>query len=407
MLSILNNSTANRTVRTLGRTYTTLQDSVGRLASGQRVRTAKDDPAALAIRELLRSDVATHGQARRNALDAISMIDVAEGACQQIADNLVRMNQLAHQAATDTYSDDQKLLMRDEFENLVSEITRVAESVEFNGNQLLSGSGSTPQIHLGSNETEDLVPVEAMDLRAEALGLGNPIYRKASSVAMGDPLIATNSEEGNYLEAVGGSFDSLLEVRVRDVDTDAVLESYSVAFAPNQVRSLEQVVSAINLDAGADVASAFEVIDNKWTLKIDAQTAGKNYVDVNGTYKLRWMQAGWLVDADFHRTDGDPTKWLDLADGTTTARDAIDQAIEKVADYRAKLGAAKNRLEHASDVLAVEAQSKLASESRISDVDVATEMGRMTRQQVLAQAGTSLLSQANAIPEMALRLLSS
>jgi flagellin-like hook-associated protein FlgL len=162
----------------------------------------------------------------------------------------------------------------------------------------------------------------------------------------------------------------------------------------------------LNRSAGRQVASAIEVIEGKWTLKAEAASVGKNSAWIAGGNGMEWVAGGLVVYGDSRGTDGDPWLWRDLADGTTDARDAVDQAIRAVADYRAMLGATENRLGHAAGVLGVEAETKLASQSRIIDVDVAKEMGQMTRQQVLAQAGTSLLSQASTMPEMALHLLS-
>lgn len=406
MLSIMNNVAASNTARIVGKTYGSLSRSVERLSSGKRVNKASDDPAAMAVGELLRADVAGHVQSRRNAIDARSMTQIADGACQQIQDILVRMEQLAHQAATDTYSADQKTMMQEEFDQLNGEITRIAESVEFNGNKLLSGGGAPINAHLGSSQPEDLIPVRAADLTAESLGLGNPDRKRGSTIAMNRQDVPVSSVDDPFVVANGGVGDSSLRIEVKDIDSGAIIEDHRVFAAPGETLSLAQVVVGLNRSAGRQVASAIEVIEGKWTLKAEAASVGKNSAWIAGGNGMEWVAGGLVVYGDSRGTDGDPWLWRDLADGTTDARDAVDQAIRAVADYRAMLGATENRLGHAAGVLGVEAETKLASQSRIIDVDVAKEMGQMTRQQVLAQAGTSLLSQASTMPEMALHLLS-
>jgi flagellin len=268
MLSVKNNIMAENTARHLGRAYNSLGKSVERLSSGLRVASAKDDAAGMAVRELLRADVAVLEQSTRNASDGISMLQASEGALGVIDEIMVRMSTLAEQAATGTYSADQLSIMQAEFTSLGSEITRIADSTDFNGNNLIGAAGVDVDVHLGNGSS---VTLTAENLTAEGMG-----------------------------------------------------------------------IDGATLDISADAEAALT---------------------------------------------------------------ALNAAIVQKDGRRAAFGYTMNRLEAAVNVLNVQSENLLAAESRISDVDVATEMAQMTRNQVLSQAGVSMLAQANRLPQMALQLL--
>jgi flagellin len=268
MLTIKTNVMSMNAARHLGESYNALGDSVERLSSGLRINSAKDDAAGLAVRELMRADIVALQQGARNAQDGISLIQTMEGAMQTIDDMLVRMKQLAEQAATGVYSSSQRTIMNAEFAEIAAEINRVAAATEFNGINMLNNSAAV-SIHFG----------DASD---------------------------TISVTGKIMTTTGLS-----------------IQNVSLATAASAVAALTTLDSAI------------------------------------GT--------------------------------ATTAR----------ADFGAKM----NRLENTVGLLDTAAENMQASESRISDVDVAAEMANLTRNQVLAQAGTSMLAQANSIPQMALTLL--
>lgn len=268
MLAIKNNIMSINAARHLGRTYESLASSVEKLSSGLRINSAKDDAAGLAVRELMRADIAVLQQGARNALDGISLLQTMEGSMQTIDDLLIRMKQLAEQAATGVYSDTQRAIMDNEFDEIASEINRLAASTDFNGISMLDNSASI-SIHFG--DASDAITVVGKDITTSGLGIS----------------------------------------------------TLSIASDTSAVAALATLDSAISI--------------------------------------------------------------------ATTAR----------ADFGAKM----NRLENTVSLLETEAENLQASESRISDVDVAMEMAALTRNQVLAQAGTAMLAQANAIPQMALTLL--
>ncbi len=269
MLVIKNNIMAANAARHLGQSYDALATSVERLSSGLRINTAKDDAAGLAVRELMRADIAVLQQGARNAQDGISLLQTAEGGMQTIDNLLVRMKQLAEQAATGTYTSDQLSIMDTEFDELAEEIERIAGSAKFNGTSLLDSATGTVSVVFGT--ADDAITVNMKDMTKEGLGI--------------DALSITSD------------------------------------------------------------------------------------------------------------------------DSAMTALSTLDTAIGTATTARAEFGAKMNRLMTSVEVLNIQAENLMSAESRVSDVDVATEMAAMTRNQVLAQAGVAMLAQANMMPTMALTLL--
>ena len=151
MLAIKNNIMAANAARHLGTSYDALAQSVERLSSGLRINSAKDDAAGLAVRELMRADIAVLEQGARNANDGISMLQTFEGAMGTIDEALVRMKQLAEQAATGSYSSAQRTIMDNEFTEMAQEINRIAGATTFNGNTLLNSATATIAIQFGES----------------------------------------------------------------------------------------------------------------------------------------------------------------------------------------------------------------------------------------------------------------
>ncbi|MHC4237933.1 MAG: flagellin N-terminal helical domain-containing protein [Planctomycetota bacterium] len=268
MLAIKNNIMAQNAARHLGGSYANLAKSIERLSSGLRINSAKDDAAGLAVRELMRADIAVTKQGSRNAMDAISMLQTMEGAMGTVDAILIRMKELAEQAATGSYSDQQRNIMNNEFAQMVEEIDRIATTTNFNSVNLLNSASGSSMVHFGVGSS---ITVNGVDIQSSALGL----------------------------------------------------DSASVSTTTNAATALGLVDTAINLKDSA----------------------------------------------------------------------------------RASFGYMMNRLESTNEVLNIQAENLMAAESRVSDVDVATEMAALTRNQVLAQAGVSMLGQANTMPQMALSLL--
>ncbi|MGE4296408.1 MAG: flagellin [Desulfovibrionaceae bacterium] len=291
-LVINHNMMAMNAARNLSTSYSRLSTSTQRLSSGLRVNTAADDAAGLAIRELMRADISTMNQGIRNANDAISMMQTADGALQVIDEKLVRMKELAEQAATGTYNSNQRLMIESEYQAMASEITRIANATDFNGIHLLDGHMSG--VHDGSG-------LQSMGALKIHFGTGN------------------DSAEDYYYVTIGGA-------------------------------------TASHLGVG------------------NASVAGPGY-----TISTQ-LQA-------------------------QLALDAINSAIISKDNIRASLGALQNRLENTVTNLSIQAENLQASESRISDVDVASEMTEFVRNQILTQGAVAMLAQANSLPRLALQLI--
>lgn len=402
MLAIKNNIMAANAARHLGHSYDALARSVERLSSGLRINSAKDDAAGLAVRELLRADIAVLKQAARNAADGISMIQTGEGAMGEIDTILIRMRELAEQASTGSYSSDQRTIMHNEYTELAAEITRIAESTDFNDNKLLDSTNAV-DIHVGSGN----ITITPQKMDAAALTVATTVSVKEThvnkrTVAAGSDLYITAAE------IVTGANDQFIFQFGSEGTVALDLSSYESTGI-----SLNQLVSDINDEVVADgagtayaCASALYSSDyNSYALQMQARNAGTAEFAITDTNSIEILNS---VSGDFtEKQNGgiDTGNDLTTAAGAQDALLTIETAITAKDTYRARLGYWMNRLEAAESVLGVQAENLLTSESRISDIDVATEMASMTRMQVLAQAGVAMLAQANSMPQMALTLL--
>jgi len=411
MLAIKNNLMAENAARHLGQSYDVLAQSVERLSSGLRINSAKDDAAGLAVRELIRADAAALGQGSRNAQDAISMLQTSEGAMQVIDDLLVRMKELAEQASTGSYSVAQRSIMNDEFTQLSNEITRIAESTSFNDITLLDPTltgGATSAsylIHIASDTTID---VKAKPMDASALGVKVTGGTKETwiSSAIGGVAVADN------VAIAAGSIDvddQVFEFKFSATGSYAkvALNSYSATGITlntlvNEINTAWQAAGYSGYVAYAD----FDTDAKQYKLKIENPDTGDEEFKLNGAH----ASAIGVFDssADFSNTvAGSAGSNMNLltTSAATSALAAVTSGIKVKDVYRASLGYMMNRLEAATSILKIQRENLLAAESRVSDVDVATEVAKMTRNQVLAQAGISMLAQANTMPQMALSLL--
>jgi flagellin len=404
MLAIKNNLMAANAARHLGQSYDALARSVERLSSGLRINSAKDDAAGLAVRELLRADVATLRQAGRNAADGINMIQTSEGAMGEVDSILIRMKELAEQASTGSYSAAQRTIMNNEYTQLSAEITRIAQSTDFNDNQLLNSTNSV-SIHVG---TTDMITITPELMTATALSVGTTAATKETYV--NKRTVASADDE--YLSATdisgtGGTDFQFVFVFGSESSATVDLSAYDTTGI-----SLNLLVDAINdqveTTSGTRYAAATALYNStykSYSLQMQARNSGST-----SEFAITDTNSIGILDAigDFTETqDGAAGTGNDLttATGAQAALTTIETAINTKDTYRAKLGYWMNRLEAAESVLGVQAENLQISESRISDVDVATEMAEMTRTQVLAQAGVAMLAQANSMPQMALTLL--
>jgi flagellin len=388
MLAIRNNLMAEQASRQLGINYKNLSNSVRKLSSGLRINSAADDAAGLAVRELIRADVAVLRQGSRNGRDAISMLQTAEGAMGVIDDVLVRMRELAEQSSTESYSSAQRGIMHDEFSQLIDEINRISNNTEFNGLNLLNYDATQAtdatnlKIHLG---TAEMIQVDRADMTATGLSL--------------------QASTGMYRLEATGATDKSTALRMCGHVTVTLNDGTAYTGDVTSANSLTDIATALT-SAGAGITATAVSGSSGVYIEMTTASAGANF----GVSALSVTSAGGFASSSNLES---VTTVQAAADGVsinsaTSARAALNTIVDAIKtkdQYRAKLGYLMNRLESATSVIDIQAENLLSAESRISDVDVATEMAAMTRHQVLAQAGISMLSQANSMPQMALSLL--
>lgn len=420
MLAIKNNIMAMNASRHLGTSYAALGNSVERLSSGLRINSAKDDAAGLAVRELMRADIAVQQQGSRNAQDGVSMLQTMEGAMAVMDENLIRMMELAEQAATGSYSASQRAIMNAEFEEMANEIERIANATKFNEIAMMNDdSGGQVSVHVGTDETID---IDKVDMTKTALGIQVGTGGYGATFDQADQAVA-DTDTATFLNVANN--DVTLDIAFDNGgDAEATI---SVDFAAGDY-TLEEVVDTINMasqnlgnDASGDSQnySAAEIVQTEsgdYTLKLNSSDMEADGVTITGTgdggdseVTIGTATALTLgsTGADVTAFTGAVNEGIDILSAETAqdALDAVENAIHLKDGARAMFGYKMNRLESTISILGIQVENLQASESRISDVDVATEMAQLTRTQVLSQAGVSMLAQANSMPQMALSLL--
>ena len=425
-LAINNNLMANNVTRNLQGHYSKLGDSTQRLSSGLRVNSAADDAAGLAIRELMRADVAALNQGVRNANDGISLIQTADGALGVIDSKLIRMKELAEQAATDTYTDAQRSIINEEYQAMADEITRIAEDADFNGRKLLNGAegGATTT---GLQGTTDLTANAdgSYTLTAAAATLSNTYDTDSDSTA--DIVFATTAtitDAGNYtvdsIKEVSGAAEVGTIGNVEKIElkqADGSWEEVAAGTHKGELRVTTSEGNIITMDAEQTVITATGTANEYTFAAQDAGGTATTFSDVNVGEKFSIHFGSSSADTDSYNINlaQATAKALGIGadagdDVSTTAKakaalDNIQKAIETKDNIRATLGATQNRLEATIENVSIQKENLQAAESRISDVDVATEMTEFSKQQILSNAAVSMLSQANNLPQMAQKLI--
>jgi flagellin len=367
-MQINTNVSALNAYRNLSSSQNDLSKSLEKLSSGFRINRAADDAAGLAISEGLRSQIGGYKVAARNAQDGVSLVQTAEGALTEVHSILQRMRDLAVQAGNDSNNTESRAAISTEANELQKELTRIAETTNFNGIQLLDGSSPTLtfQVGAGSGASNQIaVDLAGADVSAVA---DNLVAGLNTSTIVANA--ATTA--GNWVFTQGG-----VEVTVAMGAVDAT-------------RTVGDIASTLNADAG--FAASFEAsVNTDGELQVTSKLSNTN-VTIAGT--------GYTSHTD---ADGDLA--FATAAGAQAAILAIDSQIETISTARAKLGAYQNRFESAIRSINVSVENLSASESRIRDTDMASEMVSFTRSQILQQAGTAMLAQANQVPQGVLQLL--
>jgi flagellin len=418
MLSIQTNVSAITARDNLNNTSNALSTSMQRLSSGFRINSAADDAAGLAISEKMTAQIGGLNQASQNAQDGISMLQTAEGAMNEVQSMMQRMRDLSVQAASDTNSQPERADIDLELEQLRQEINNTSTRTQFNGQVLLDGSLTSQQAatpwDTGSSATGG-------ELLAGAFLSGDTT---GSSTVAGIDVSGSATGVGYDISAdTGGGTVTLTEVDSTGATMGATQQLTLTAMTAGGTETLNFSDFGVKIDlaSGAGMSAA----------DIAASFTSGNAVDVQAGSGGAIIQTGanqgetTLVKfADTRLTGGDPamvalnnalTAVKTSFNGTDAAQaqtdsgaltTALDNALDSISKSRAVLGAAQNRLQATIDTLGTTSENLSAANSRIVDVDVATESSNMAKDQVLEQAGVSVLAQANQLPQLALKLLS-
>lgn len=350
--------------RNVGMNESRLGTAIERLSTGLRINSARDDAAGMAISERFTSQIRGQTVAQRNANDAISLAQTAEGALGVLGDALQRMRELTVQSLNGMNTDGDRAAIQQEIVQLREEIERIAQDTTFNGKEILNGTLGAMNFQIGS-ERGDVLAITGLDARATTLGQ--------------ETVTATGDED--LTDATG--FAALNP-------DDIVLNG--VTIETSAANDAAEVVTAIN-DAYAETG-VFASLDGSGFLVLEGGS-----IDITGSPDI----LGTV-------TTGTDTETVDAVDvstvlGSNRALDVLDAAIDQVTGLRAELGAMQNRFENVVEVISVHRENLEAARSRIRDADFAAETANLTRAQILQQAGISSLAQANSAPQSVLSLL--
>lgn len=405
-MQINTNMAANNAYRSLSNTQTDLSKSLEKLSSGLRINRAGDDAAGLAISEGLKSQIGGLTVASRNAQDVIGLVQTAEGGLNQAHSILQRLRDLGVQAANDTNNAESRGAIKTEADSLVKELDRIAGSTNFNGAQLLDGSNSKVSLQVGANSDANSridVNVGAANVKTIASDLaGGNLSITGSSFDIAD-LTALGTGPATFTKTVT---DATGAVTTTAITTAALKDQIGdTAANPNGTgfQSVDEYASALRADS--NFAANFSVSVTK-----DANGAGVGIVvsalnggTVNAAVGDPDAAAGVVAAGTGTALTGGLK--FDSADHAQASIKLIDAQITKVSTARADLGATQNRLESAVQTINVAKENLTASNSRIRDTDMAEEMVKFTRNNILSQAGTAMLAQANQSNQGVLQLL--
>ena len=391
-LAINNNLMAMTASNNLARSYGALSKSVNRLSSGLRINGAADDAAGLAVRELMRSDIAVLNQGIRNANDAISMLQTMDGAAAVIDEKLIRMKELAEQAATGTYSDAQRSIMNDEFDAMRTEIDRIAKATDFNGIKMLNTDATGIRQVMDATETNAAFASSGTLISAFGFASGDTLTlhwtAKDGTEGYAGYTMATSAKTvSSLLAAINGisSFDGTASWTSG--------EGLTLTADASGASSLDLVIS--NGTASFNLATTTEGKDGQVKIHFGTGSdAAEDFYFVNAQNMTKGA-GGLNVSALSISTQASAAATLSVVDAAIITKDTA----------RAHFGAMINRLAATVANLTIQAENIQAAESQISDVDVAFEMTNFMNTQIKAQAGVAMLAQANTTPQLALRLL--
>jgi flagellin len=363
--------------RNLSTSGSQLATSLQRLSSGLRINSAKDDAAGLAISERFTTQIRGMDQAARNANDGISLSQTAEGAMGEISNNLQRIRELAVQSRNATNSATDRAALNSEAQQLKSEVDRVASQTSFNGVKLIDGSFANQAFQVGANQGETISVSSIVNANSSALGS----YSRAT--------------------VTGGAATAFTAVTAGDLTINGTSVG-GLAAAASATERASQVRDAVN--SKSDTTGVYAVNDTATTVTLVSTTADivVAHAGASSSAAITGLTAATTARAT---STGFASLDISTTSGADTAMQSMDAALSAISTARASMGAIQNRFSSVVANLSTTSENLSAARSRIQDADFAKETAQLTRTQILQQAGTAMLAQANQAPQSVLSLL--
>ena len=388
--------------RALNNTQSDTNTAMQRLSTGLRINSAKDDAAGMAVASRFTSQISGMQQASRNASDAVSMLQSAEGGLQSISDNLQRIRELAVQSASDSITDTDRGYLNTEVSQLVTEINRVADTTKYNGTTLLDGtyasSGLTFQVG-ADNSANDRMAVTIADFNTGAIGGSDAMALNIGAVT------------------AGGNADSTMVIALAQGGSSTNSATLTGAKTATEIgTAITNLVNTINTANGntnlsiTGASSTAQTITSTdgtaFTITVtETQDTGTAATFAGGTLAGSAYTSGTAASSTTDTSNTIDQLSVATQAGAQSAIDQVDRALKEVNSGRATMGAFQSRFESVVSNLNLGAENATAGRSRVQDADFAVESANLAKNQVLQQAGMSVLAQANALPQQVLALL--
>ena len=391
---VQHNMTAANANRMLGTTSSAQAKSAEKLSSGYKINRAGDDAAGLKISEKMRSQIRGLNKASDNAQDGISLIQTAEGALNESHSILQRMNELAVQGANDTNQSIDRDAINQELEALTDELDRISQTTQFNKQNLLDGNFKDKKLQVGANANQNIeISIDAMN--ADSLGLGKEMVTQGGTTP-----IAVKYDGISYKYAANTTAAKNKELAIELFKAQISTKVVSAAFTAQYDNTTGSIYYKATIDgkekrfADASKAKKAYLDDQKAKASAAITNDFQKYVQTSTTAGTTGTKGEVRYGA---RVDD-----YESANKTITK---VQDAINTVSTQRSALGALQNRLEHTVANLDNVSENTQSAESRIRDTDMASEMVDYSKNNILAQAGQSMLAQANQSTQGVLSLL--
>lgn len=420
-MSVINtNVLALQSQGNLTKSQSALGNAIERLSSGMRINSAKDDAAGQAIANRFTANIKGLTQAARNANDGISIAQTTEGSLNEINNNLQRIRELSVQAANGSNSQSDLTSIQNEINERLDEINRISKETQFNGKYVLGQDGGSLTIQVGAHDNQRIT-INLQEINSSTLGLnGFSVANAQPKLSAAITQLGDGSTEPDAvnLETFATSLNDALspdvDIKAEDISLHNVIDANGDPTETYVIKHGNDLYLVEDVSGGSLMKETFKITDgqlNSAEVELaDSLVKVALNEDGDATGFVSYQGKNYDVGIDATTTDitiddkGESTAELK---GTATGNplEALDKALQKVDDLRSHLGAIQNRFESTIANLSNTVTNLSAARSRIEDADYAVEVSNMTRAQILQQAGTSVLAQANQVPQSVLSLL--